>query len=92
MSGQLPAFTCPVGGCEVEIPAMSEQVQLVFLQTHIEDAHERLAVTGLEKRVEATDVVKESSDTDCTAAIASVVFSSKQALVPALSVGQPFLM
>ena len=39
---------------------MSEQVQLVFLQTHIEDAHERLAVTGLEKRVEATDVVKES--------------------------------
>ena len=43
---------------------MSEQVQLVFLQTHIEDAHERLAVTGLEKRVEATDVVKESSDTE----------------------------
>ena len=39
MSGHLPTFKCPVGGCEVEIPATSEPVQLVFLQTHNKDAH-----------------------------------------------------
>ena len=39
MSGHLPAFKCPVGGCEVEVPATSEAMQLLFLQTHNKDQH-----------------------------------------------------
>ena len=35
----LPAFECPVGGCEVEVPATSEAMQLLFLQTHNKDQH-----------------------------------------------------
>ena len=34
-----PAFACPVEGCEVKIPAVTEAVQLLFLQTHNKDAH-----------------------------------------------------
>ena len=34
-----PAFKCPVAGCEVKVPAVSGDVQVLFLQTHNKDAH-----------------------------------------------------
>ena len=34
-----PAFKSPVAGCEVEVPAVSGDVLVVFLQTHNKDAH-----------------------------------------------------
>ena len=34
-----PAFTCPVAGYEVKVPAMSGDAQVFFLQTHNRDAH-----------------------------------------------------
>ena len=34
-----PAFECPVEGCKVQIPAVSGDVQMLFLQTHNKDAH-----------------------------------------------------
>ena len=35
----MTAFKCVVEGCEVEIPAASEALQLVLLETHNRDAH-----------------------------------------------------
>ena len=35
----LPAFECPVGGCDVEIPATSEAMQMMYMQTHMRDMH-----------------------------------------------------
>ena len=34
-----PAFTCPAAGCEVKVPAMSGDAQVLFLQTDNRDAH-----------------------------------------------------
>ena len=34
-----PAFECPVVGCEVKVPAVSGDVQVLFLQTHNKDPH-----------------------------------------------------
>ena len=46
----LPAFECPVGGCEVEIPATSEAMQMMFMQTHMKDMHGAMQAP-LEQRV-----------------------------------------
>ena len=61
MSEHLPAFKCPVGGCEVEIPATTETMQLMFLQSHIRDAH------GYDIDTEVTGVVEESSGAEVAA-------------------------
>ena len=50
MSGN-PAFECQVVGCEVQIPAMTEAVQLLFLQTHNKDAHGAMQVPLEQHRV-----------------------------------------
>ena len=61
MSEHLPACKCPVGGCEVEIPATTETMQLMFLQSHIRDAH------GYDIDTEVTGVVEESSGAEVAA-------------------------
>ena len=35
-----PAFQCPVGGCEMQIPALTTDIQNMFSGTHTRDAHD----------------------------------------------------
>ena len=71
MSGHLPAFKCPVGDCEVEIPATTETMQLMFLQTHNRDAHGAMQAP-LEQRgvgetgTKAQKLVRPSIPEDCS--------------------------
>ena len=71
MSGSLPAIKCSVGACEVEIPATTEAVQLMLLQTHIRDAHGAIQAP-LEHRgvgemgAKAQKLVRPSIPEDCS--------------------------
>ena len=49
-----PAFVCPVGGCEMEIPALTGDVQMLFLETHNRDAHGALQAPLEQRRVGET--------------------------------------
>ena len=50
----MTAFKCLVEGCEVEIPAVSEALQLVLLETHNRDAHGALQAPLEQRRVGET--------------------------------------
>ena len=47
----MSAFKCLVVGCEVEIPALSEALQLVLLETHNKDAHGAIQAPLEQRRV-----------------------------------------
>ena len=65
-----PAFVCP-GGCEMEIPAMTGDVQMLFLETHIKAAHGALQAPLEQRRVgetgsKAQKLQKPVIPEDCT--------------------------
>ena len=70
-----PAFQCPVGGCEVEIPAVTGAVQMLFLETHNRDAHgalqapletqNRVVETGAKaQKIQRPSIPEECSETE----------------------------